>query len=54
MYLPFYFLDKWIALLHHGCDEHKWLGRECSHKDGDHDETFHGLTVMTRISYKSR
>ncbi|XP_028403340.1 uncharacterized protein LOC114526045 isoform X2 [Dendronephthya gigantea] len=29
--------DKWIALLHHVCNEHDWIGGSCDHEDGEHD-----------------
>ena len=32
-----YFQDKWIALLHHVCNEHDWLGGACDHEDGEHE-----------------
>ena len=31
--------DKWIALLHHVCNEHEWIGGKCDNEDSDHDET---------------
>ena len=36
-YIILYFQDKWIALLHHVCNEHDWLGGACDHEDGEHD-----------------
>ena len=30
--------DKWIGLLHHVCNVHKWLGGQCDHDEGEHDE----------------
>ena len=36
-YIILYFQDKWIALLHHVCNEHDWLGGPCDHEDGEND-----------------
>jgi hypothetical protein len=29
----------WIGLLHHICNEHEWIGGECEHVEGEHDES---------------
>ena len=29
----------WIGLLHHICNEHEWIGGECEHDEGEHDES---------------
>ena len=27
------------CLLHHICNEHEWIGGECDHAEGEHDES---------------
>ena len=57
-YIILYFQDKWIALLHHVCNEHDWLGGACDHEDGEHDASlpwfdkrFQGEVLLGKLNY---
>ena len=38
--------DKWIAIIHHVCEEHEWEDGECSH--GQLTETEGGKTILAK------